>query len=125
MVLLKETAGLFVDGSAGLARKLNVSELATGLTVVAFGTFVPELVVNSLDSIRDNDDIVVGNVIGSNCFILFVILSISGLITPLRVKSSTAWREIPFSFIAIAVIYLVANDSMILSRKGSFNSRIG
>jgi cation:H+ antiporter len=124
LVLLKQGASWFVDGSAGLAKKLNVSELAIGLTVVAFGTSAPELVVNSFASLNGNDEIVLGNIIGSNCFNLFVILSIASLIAPLHVKSSTAWREIPFSFIALVILVFVANDSFIFNRNNSVISRI-
>jgi cation:H+ antiporter len=122
--LLKQGASWFVDGASGLAKKLDVSELAIGLTVVAFGTSAPELVVNSFASFKGNDEIVLGNIIGSNIFNLFVILSIAGIITPLRVKSSTAWREIPFSFFALAILFILANDSLILCRDDSTINRL-
>ena len=88
---------------------------------MAFGTSAPELVVNSFASYQDHQDIVFGNVIGSNNFNLFVILGITGLISPLVVQSSTVWKEIPLSFVAIIMLYGFANSfspsqSPILSR---------
>lgn len=108
-ILLIKGADWMVDGATALAKKHHVSDLAIGLTIVAFGTSAPELVVNSFASFNGNYDIVFGNVIGSNNFNLFIILGIVGLISPIVVKSSTVWKEIPFSFFAIVVLYLLAN----------------
>jgi cation:H+ antiporter len=119
LALLKFGADWFVSGSAGLARKLRISELAIGLTIVAFGTSAPELVVNSFASVRGNDDIVFGNVIGSNNFNLFIILGIVGIMSPVRVKSSTAWKEIPFSMIALVILFMLANDRLIRGKESS------
>jgi cation:H+ antiporter len=101
-------------------RKKNVSDLAIGLTVVAFGTSMPELVVNSFASYQNHGDIVFGNVIGSNNFNLFVILGISGLITPIVVQSSTVWKEIPFSFLGVVLLFILTTgillpDNQVLS----------
>lgn len=110
-----------VSGASALAKKYNVSDLAIGLTIVAFGTSAPELVVNAISSYQNFPDLVFGNVIGSNNFNIFIILGIAGLITPLVVQSSTVWKEIPLSFLAIVVFFLLANnffvsDHPILSR---------
>jgi cation:H+ antiporter len=103
-------ADWLVKGASSLAKRYNVSDLAIGLTIVAFGTSAPELVVNIVASFQDHQDIVFGNIIGSNNFNLFVILGIAGLITPLIVQSSTVWKEIPISFIAIVVLFFMGND---------------
>lgn len=110
LVLLVKGADWFVEGASSLAKKFNVSELAIGLTIVAFGTSAPELVVNTFASYQKNPDIIFGNVIGSNNFNLFIILGIAGLITPLTVQSSTAWKEIPFSLFAAALVFLLVSD---------------
>ncbi|MBK6265365.1 calcium/sodium antiporter [Marivirga sp. S37H4] len=120
-VLLIKGADWMVNGATSLAKKKRVSDLAIGLTIVAFGTSAPELVVNSIGSFQNQSDIVFGNVIGSNNFNLFFILGIVGLILPITVQSSTVWKEIPISFIAALLIlglsnsYLWQNDP-ILSR---------
>ena len=95
LILLIKGADWLVNGASSLAKKFNVSDLAIGLTVVAFGTSAPELVVNVIGSIQGHHEIIFANVIGSNNFNLLVILGISGLITPLIVQSSTVWKEIP------------------------------
>lgn len=113
-VLIKG-AGWLVSGASALAKRYNVSDLAIGLTIVAFGTSAPELVVNAISSTQNLPYLVFGNVIGSNNFNIFVILGIAGLITPLVVQSSTVWKEIPISFLAIVTFYLLANNFFVSS----------
>ncbi len=108
--LLIKSAGWLVDGASALAKKYNVSDLAIGLTIVSFGTSAPELVVNTIASWQNHQDLVFGNVIGSNNLNLFVVLGVAGIITPLVVRSSTVWKEIPISFIAMAFLFFVSND---------------
>lgn len=110
LLLLVKGADWLVDGASVLAKKHNVSDLAIGLTIVAFGTSAPELVVNSVASSSGYPDIVFGNVIGSNNFNLFIILGIAGIITPLTVQSSSVWKEIPFSFLAAIILLVLANN---------------
>lgn len=117
-------ANYMVEGASALAKKFNISNLAIGLTVVAFGTSAPELVVNTFAAVQGHSDIVFGNVLGSNNFNLFIILGITGLITPLAVQSSTAWKEIPISFIAIIVLFILVNDIWIFNNEDSILSRI-
>lgn len=109
-LLLIKGAEWLVDGASSLAKKYGVSDLAIGLTIVAFGTSAPELVVNSVASYDGHSDIVFGNVIGSNNFNLFAILGIVGLIYPITVQNSTAWKEIPISLIAVVLLFLLANN---------------
>tara|TARA_R110001583_G_C5635407_1_gene407414 strand:- start:89 stop:535 length:447 start_codon:yes stop_codon:yes gene_type:complete len=106
-------ANWLVDGASSLAKKNNVSDLVIGLTIVAFGTSAPELVVNSVASFNGLSDIVFGNIIGSNNFNLFIILGIAGLIYPISVQSSTAWREILISLIGAILLFLLANGFII------------
>jgi cation:H+ antiporter len=110
LVVLIKGADWMVAGASALAKKYNVSDLVIGLTIVAFGTSAPELVVNVIASAQSFDDIVLGNVLGSNIANLFLILGITGIIYPLMVQSSTTWREIPMSLGAVIVLYLLAND---------------
>lgn len=106
-------ANFMVEGASALAKKFNISNLAIGLTVVAFGTSAPELVVNTFAAVQGHQDIVFGNVLGSNNFNLFIILGITGLITPLAVQSSTAWKEIPISFLAVIILFFLVNDNLL------------
>lgn len=108
-VLLIQGANWLVDGASALAKKFNISDLTIGLTIVAFGTSAPELVVNIISSVQSHSDIILGNVIGSNNFNLFIILGLAGILTPMVVQSSTVWKEIPFSFLAILILLVLAN----------------
>lgn len=102
-----------VDGASSLAKKMNVSELAIGLTIVAFGTSAPELIVNCISSIGNHDEVVFGNIIGSNIMNLILILGISAVISPIIIKSSTVWREIPYSLFALLLLFVLVNDELI------------
>ncbi|MDX5338404.1 MAG: calcium/sodium antiporter [Cyclobacteriaceae bacterium] len=117
LLLLVKGADWLVDGASVLAKKKNVSDLAIGLTIVAFGTSAPELVVNAVAASGNYPDIVFGNIIGSNNFNLFVILGLSGLIIPLSVQSSTVWKEIPFSLFAAIVLFFLANNYFLTESK--------
>jgi len=109
LVLLVKGADWLVSGASVLAKRYNISDLAIGLTIVAFGTSAPELVVNIFASLQNHQEIVLGNVIGSNNFNLFFILGITGLIAPIVVQYSTVMKEIPISFFAIIVLYFFSN----------------
>jgi cation:H+ antiporter len=109
LIILIKGADWFVDGASALAKRFKVSDLAIGLTVVAFGTSAPELVINLMAAVEQQHDIVLGNIIGSNIFNLFAILGISGLIAPLAVQSSTVWKEIPLSLLAAILVLVLAN----------------
>lgn len=114
-LLLIKGADWMVTGASTLAKKNNISDLAIGLTIVAFGTSAPELVVNLIASMDKQSDIILGNVIGSNNFNLFMILGIVGLIAPIAVQSTTVWKEIPISLSAALVLFILANESIIQS----------
>lgn len=85
LLLLVLGAEFFVRGSAGLARRLGLSELFIGLTIVAFGTSSPELLVSAQAALEGQPGIALGNIVGSNIFNILAILGISGLICPLAV----------------------------------------
>jgi cation:H+ antiporter len=106
-------ANFLVDGASALAAKFNVPNIVIGLTIVAFGTSSPELVVNSIAAMNGNTEIVLGNVIGSNIFNVAAILGISALIFPLAVQKNTTWIEIPLSLLAALVVLVLANDMLL------------
>lgn len=112
LVFVLKGADLFVDSASAIAKKFNISELAIGLTIVAFGTSAPELVVNIFASVQDHQEIVLGNIIGSNNFNLFIILGLTAILFPVTVQSNTAWKEIPFSFFAVIVVFILINDKL-------------
>lgn len=110
-VLLIKGADLLVGGASSIAKRFGISALVIGLTVVAFGTSSPELIVNIFASINGNTDIAIGNILGSNIANILLILGISAIIYPLAVTKGTVWKEIPFSLLAIIVVAFMANDT--------------
>jgi cation:H+ antiporter len=124
MALLIAGSNWLVDGAASLARRFNISDLVIGLTIVAFGTSSPELIVNLFASFNGNTDIAIGNVVGSNIFNTLVILGLTAIVTPIAVKSTTVWKEIPFSILAVIVMAFMANDILIDGKFKDIISRI-
>ncbi|HBG61769.1 MAG: sodium:proton exchanger [Omnitrophica WOR_2 bacterium GWF2_38_59] len=123
-VLLIKGADLLVDGASSLAKRLKVSDLVVGLTVVAFGTSAPELSVNVLSAIKGTTDIAIGNILGSNIANVLLILGISSIIYPLFVSKGTVWKEIPLSLLAAILVAVLANDQIIDKQSYSVLSRI-
>jgi cation:H+ antiporter len=108
--LLLKGGDWLVSGSSTLARRYGLSELVIGLTIVAFGTSAPELVVSTLAAIDSHPEIALGNVIGSNNFNLFIILGLAGMLSPLSVQESTIRKEIPASLLAALLLLLLGNN---------------
>jgi cation:H+ antiporter len=114
-VLLIKGADYLVNGASSLAKRFNVSDIAIGLTVVAMGTSAPELVVNIIsgsveDSTSGANEVVFGNIIGSNIFNIFLILGIASIIYPLTVERNALWKEIPYSLFVTVVFFVLVND---------------
>ena len=109
-VLLIKGADYLVKGASSIARIFNISDLIIGLTIVAFGTSMPEMIVNIFASAKGNSDIAIGNVVGSNIFNILVILGISSVIYPMVVTKRTVWIEIPLTLLAALILGLLAND---------------
>ena len=82
-------ADRFTDGACGLARKLKVSELVIGLTVVALGTSLPEFMVSFMSVLRGSSDMSVGNIIGSNVFNIAFVIGTCSSIVPMAVTEIT------------------------------------
>lgn len=101
-----------VDGASSIATRLGVSALTVGLTVVAFGTSTPELVVNLIASFKGSSGLAIGNVVGSNSINILLILGLSAVIRPIAVKSQTVRFEIPLSLLAAVMLFLLANDML-------------
>jgi cation:H+ antiporter len=112
-VVLIKGADFLVNGASSAAKKRGISNLAIGLTVVAFGTSMPELIVSLLAAIDGKNDASFGNVIGSNNFNLLFILGVSGIIYPLVVQRNTIKYEVPMSLLAAMVLFALVNDTMV------------
>ena len=112
-VLLISGANILVEGSASIAKKLNISSIVIGLTIVAFGTSAPEFIVNIFASVQGNTEIAIGNIIGSNIVNIFLILGVSSIIYPLATQENTVWKEIPLSLLAAILLGVMVNDTLI------------
>ncbi len=123
-VLLIKGADLLVNGSSSLAKKFHIPEIVIGLTIVSFGTSLPELIVNILAAFEGSTDIGLGTIIGSNISNIALVLGITAVILPLAVKRATAWKEIPFSILATVILMLVINDGFFNLEAISMISRI-
>ncbi|MCF7834651.1 calcium/sodium antiporter [Candidatus Gracilibacteria bacterium] len=112
-VFLIKGADVLVEGASSIAKKFKVSDLVIGLTIVAFGTSAPELVVNIMASLKGSAGIAIGNILGSNISNILLILGVSAIVYPLSVKKTTTFKEIPFSLLAVIILGIVANDVLI------------
>lgn len=112
-ICLVKGADIMVEGSSSIAKRFGVSSFFIGLTVVAFGTSAPELVVSMLASIKGSSGIALGNIIGSNISNSLLILGVSSIIAPLLVKKTTVNKEIPFSLLSILAVSFLVNDYLI------------
>lgn len=117
-------ADWLVDGSSSIAKRLRMSNLMIGLTIVSFGTSAPELVVNLFASFNGSSDLAIGNIVGSNISNILLILGVSAMIFPLAVNKGTVSKEIPLNLLAVLVLWLLANDMMIDGLEFSALTRI-
>ena len=107
-VLLIKGADYFVEASSSVAKSLRVPSIIIGLTIVAFGTSAPELAVSVTAAMEGNNDIAVGNVLGSNLFNLLVVLGACGVILPIKVK--LRWDYFATLIVSIVLLGLIAFD---------------
>jgi cation:H+ antiporter len=110
MALLLGAARIFVEGISGLAASLGVPQLVIGMTVVAFGTSTPELVVNSISAMRGSSGLAFGNIVGSCIVNVGVVLAVTALLRPLKVEPSLITREIPMLIVAVAALLVLSHD---------------
>lgn len=113
LALILAGADALTDGSAAVARRLRVSDLVIGLTVVAFGTSAPELAISVLSSVRGSAEMSIGNVVGSNIFNILVIMGCTALVMPVKVGEGTMSKEIPLVILSSLVLAFFANDVLL------------
>ena len=105
-LFLVKGADWFVEGSASIARKFGIPQLIIGLTIVAFGTSMPEAAVSITAAMQQNAGITIGNVVGSNILNIFIILGLTALITNVAIQRSTLFYEIPFMMFVTVVLMI-------------------
>lgn len=106
LVVLVASSRFFVDGAAEVARHFGVSELVIGLTVVAVGTSLPELFSSVMATLRGEDDLAIGNIIGSNLFNTLVVVGVAGLIRPMPVDRIIIMRDLPMMNMVTLLLFV-------------------
>lgn len=123
-VILIFSAKWLVEGSSSIAKNFKIPDLIIGLTVVAFGTSAPELIVNVIAGVTDKPDLAIGNIIGSNISNIMLILGVTAIIMEIPVQKSTILSEIPFSLTAALLFGFLANITIFEDEKESGLSQI-
>ncbi len=121
---LVKGADYLVNGASDTARWLRVRPMLIGLTVVAFGTSLPELMVSLFSGLTGNTDLSIGNIIGSNIFNIAGVIGISALIMPLVITSKTLMYEFPIMIISAFLLLILANDLYIFQQSSYSLGRI-
>lgn len=106
-------ANWLVDGATSVGIRAKLSPLIIGLTIVAFGTSLPELMVNIFSCAKGSSGLAIGNIIGSNTMNILLILGMSAMIFPIDVSRISIRRDIPAGFVATLALTLMANDFFI------------
>lgn len=110
VALIVAGANFMTDGASAIAKRLHIPQIIIGLTIVAFGTSAPELVVSVIGSIEGSGGIAVGNVIGSNIFNVLCVLGACALVHPVPVKLNTLRFDLPIALVASILLMLVLSD---------------
>lgn len=124
LVLLTVGGNLLVDGSVSIAKKFWISQAIIGLTIVAVGTSMPELIVSILASISGNTEIAIGNVLGSNIANVLLILGISACISPIILSRTTRFFDLPIVILTSFIFLVLVNDSFLDGASSNIISRI-
>ncbi|MBQ9990173.1 MAG: calcium/sodium antiporter [Lachnospiraceae bacterium] len=109
-LMLVKGADWFVDGTSGVARRMGIPQLVVGLTIVAMGTSAPEAAVSITAALKQNAEIAIGNVVGSNILNILIILGITALIVSVAIQKSTLKVEIPY-MIAITIVLIIMGST--------------
>jgi cation:H+ antiporter len=112
LAFLIKGADLLVDGSIAIASRARIPPMVVGLTIVSFGTSMPELLVTMISGLQHNADLAVANVIGSNIANVLLVLGIAAVIRPLPIGDSTVVTEVPFSLTAALLVGFLANAAL-------------
>lgn len=124
LALILLGANILTDGSASVAKRFNISDLVIGLTIVAFGTSAPELVISVLSSLKGSAEMAIGNVVGSNIFNILMIIGCTALVMPMKVGDGTMSKEIPLVILSSLVLAAFANDVLLDGGTANVISRI-
>lgn len=124
LALILLGANWLTDGSAAIAKRFGISDLVVGLTVVAFGTSAPELVISVMSAISGSAGLAIGNVVGSNIFNILVIIGITAMVKPIRVEKSVMNNELPLTLLSSVVLLAMGNAVVLNGASESVLTRV-
>ena len=124
LALILLGANGLTDGAASVAKRFHISDLVIGLTIVAFGTSAPELVISVLSSIQGSAEMAIGNVVGSNIFNVLMIIGCTAMVLPIQVGKGTMSKEIPLVILSALMFACFANDVWLDGGEKNVISRI-
>ena len=124
LVLILWGASALTDGASAIARRMGVSELIVGLTVVSFGTSAPELTISVMRAVRGNAGLAIGNVVGSNIFNICAIIGITALLRPVPVARSLMGNEIPLVLLSSVVLFVMAGGTWLDGEPAAVLTRV-
>ena len=124
LALILLGANGLTDGAAAVAKRFNISDLVIGLTIVAFGTSAPELVISTMAAIGGSAEMAIGNVVGSNIFNVLMIIGVTALVMPIKVGEGTLSKEIPLVILASLALAFCGNDVLLDGGQTNTISRI-
>lgn len=109
LVLILVGANILTDGASAIARRMGISDLIVGLTVVAFGTSAPELAISMLSAAAGNSSLAIGNIVGSNIFNILVIIGVTAMVKPIVVERGILTKEIPMVVFSAVILLAFGN----------------
>lgn len=124
IVMILLGADKLTDGSSAMARRMNVSEMVIGLTIVAFGTSMPEFIVSFISALKGSADMAVGNIVGSNIFNAFAIVGCAALVAPMTISRNTVRHDMPMALIASLLLLALSMNYSTFTVQGGEISRI-
>ena len=113
LALILGGANYLTDGASAVAQRSGISPLVIGLTIVAFGTSAPELVISCVSAFNHNAGIAIGNVVGSNIFNILVIIGLTALVRPIKIERGILVNDIPLVILSSLVILVLGNGVLL------------
>lgn len=124
LVLILSGANFLTDGASAVAKRFGISDLVIGLTVVAFGTSAPELVISMMAAVQGNASLAVGNVVGSNIFNILAIIGITAIVRPIHIKKSVMTTEIPMVVLSSVILLVLGSATLLDGAPSNVISRV-
>lgn len=124
LALIMLGANMLTDGASAIAKRWGVSDLIVGLTVVAFGTSAPELVISIVSALQGNPELAIGNVVGSNIFNVLVIIGVTAIIVPMKIDRTIMTKDIPLVVLSALALLAIGNGRLLDGRATDMVSRV-